>query len=262
MERTIKSKYVGLVYKDDIVIIDTKNYYKLDGRKVHIDKTNKSNYPYISLNRRKTSLANWVMNHNPKDSNGKMTVDHKNRNTQDAREENLRIVDRVAQATNRLDTVIRGLWFYTSKKNGKSHWIATWRENNKDRSKWFSVDLYGYERAYEKAAEYRLIKELFIPAYYDRICLADDNKESFILKDINSNPDIMIIEQKLNPLKNIHYIQEKGRRPRWIARFYNKEKNKWESTSITILNENDDDEIEEGKNKAIQWRQKKIKKYT
>jgi hypothetical protein len=261
MERTITSKYVGLITTRGIAIIDSKNYPKLNGHKVYSEDDTKGYIrPRISMNGKSFALSNFILNHNPGDSNGKLTVDHKNRDPFDNREENLRIVNQETQSINRYGSIIKGVRFKKAKGKGKGFWIATWSENNKVHTKYFSVNKYGYETAWEKAYEYRLLIEVFIPKYFDKLCLKD-NSESFILNDVNNNPDITIIDQtrKLDPTKNITYYPAKNRRRRayYVAFFYNSKKHKYESKTFSVW-----DTDEKAKKEAIKWRKKKIKKHS
>jgi len=258
----ITSKYVGLVTKHGVAIIDSDQYPKLKGRKVfaNTNKTKYSIYPVININKKRVPLANFIKNHNPKDSNGNLTVDHKNRNTWDNRDENLRIIDKTGQRINSAYSNnpydYHGVYFSKPRtKNGTGYWIAFWMENKVMKRMYFPIGIDDYDTAFEKAVEYRLLIELFIPEYYENLCLFEKS-DSFTLGDINNHPDITIIDQTKEMTGIDYHPPNKRKRAYYTATIYNKKTKKRKSKTFTVWDDSDD-----AKNKSLNWRKKKVLKY-
>ena len=97
-------------------------------------------------------------------------IDHINRNPLDNRKNNLRIVNRSINSTNakarsESKTMIRGVYLRPVRpKISKEAWVCEWSINGKRYSKSFSIEKYGYEKAFEMALSLRerKMKELKI----------------------------------------------------------------------------------------------------
>lgn len=88
-------------------------------------------------------------------------IDHVNRDPSDNRVENLRAVPQKINSRNRSMSVLNKsgvTGVHREERNGLSYWIAAWRENDKHRTKRFSIKLLGEEKAKELAIEYRKIQ--------------------------------------------------------------------------------------------------------
>jgi hypothetical protein len=110
---------------------------------------------------KKVFLHNLIMDFKP---NGKLSVDHINRNTLDNRKCNLRITNQIIQGINKDPQ--------TSNKSGvvgvhfdksKNSWVANWKENGTRKSKSFSTKTYGDQEAFNLAEKHRkYMKKLFL----------------------------------------------------------------------------------------------------
>jgi hypothetical protein len=259
----ITSKYIGLRTTNGIVIIDADQYPKLKGHKVHARKSNNLFYPIIKINNKHIYLANFIKNHNPGESKGKLTVDHKNRNTWDNRDENLRIVDKTTQTINRSYNSpydYHGVYFHKPQtKVGKGYWVVSWTENKETKYKYFPIGIDDYDTAFEKAVEYRLLIELFIPEYYQSLCLFEKS-DSFSLGDVTNHPDVTIIDQTKETLGIYYCPPSGGQRARWRAIIYNNKTKKQKEKSFSVWGDEDVDN-EDAKQKALKWRKQKELKY-
>jgi hypothetical protein len=260
-------KYVGLVLPNDkFTILDTEQYNnKIVKYKSWI--VNGNGYACTKIDGKYVKMHNILFDHKPNESIDKLTVDHKNRKRWDNRMRNLRIATLEIQAKNkdiRSNNIsgTNGVRF-----NGgmcsEGCWTASWVENGIEKTKSFSVALYGYEVAKEKAIEYRKMIEREIPKYREALCLDDDSDSFSIGDDMYKHPDILIIKQKpknknlSSGHKGIFYIPEtNGRKARWLASY---QKNGIRKTkSFTIWHDEDKENILE---KAIYFKNKKDMKY-
>jgi len=91
-----------------------------------------------------------------------LVVDHIDGNPHNNRIENLRAVTHAVNSRNMSNTRSNTSGAvgvsYKRNKSGHTYWSATWRENNKGKSKHFMVEKYGNDEAFRLACEYRARK--------------------------------------------------------------------------------------------------------
>ena len=226
--KIINTKYIGIeLTQNKIAVIDSDQYHKIQHIKnwyaYSADDINF--YAQSRVNGETVSLHNLIMDYIPSESNSEQTVDHKNRKTLDDRNINLRIVPQSYQIIN------QGL--RTTNESGfrgvschRGYWIASWVENNENKSQLFSIKQYGEERAFEKAVEYRLLKELFIPEYAEALCL-NEKLDYFDFENIYDNPDVTIIykdglrSDNTSGKENFREIKEPNKPTKYIVTYYN-----------------------------------------
>jgi hypothetical protein len=120
-------------------------------------------------------LHNLIMDFESEGINWKKSVDHFNRNTLDNRKSNLRIVDRKIQMINRKGITVQ-------KKLGKKpRYVSSWIENGTEKTKSYSIKLYGELEAKRNAINYKLKKISKLPDYIEALGL--DKEPNIIFED-------------------------------------------------------------------------------
>ena len=113
------------------------------------------------------TIHNLLMGHKP-DIKG-LTVDHANRNTEDNRMHNMRLVNRTIQSTNqnmRSDNKTGHVGVYYSSGRYQDY-TAGYKDNGVFYRKSFSIAKYGHDRAKQMAIDYRKYMISTIPAYVE-----------------------------------------------------------------------------------------------
>lgn len=253
MEYPIKTKYVGIeLTQNKIAVIDTEQYYlKNIGQYknwfAHTKNDGLTFYAKTHVDKKQIYLHNLIMNHNPRETDENLTVDHKNRLTLDSRIQNLRIVPPKIQQRNqgirkKNTTGFRGVSFQESDNpDHEGYFVCSWRENKETKNKAFSISKYGYDIAFEKAVEYRLLIELFIPEYRFALCL-DEKLDYFDFDNILNNPDVTIIYKdglnckNTSGKANLKYIDLPNNQKKIIITYFNE---KGQRTKKTFYDENE-----------------------
>lgn len=148
---------------DNRTKIDIEDLEKIEEHNWHI----REGYAVMEIKKKEFKLHNYVKNFTPTETH---TIDHINRDRLDNRKFNLKIADNQIQCINRKiqkSNTSGHVGVFHDKS--KDRWMARWQENGKRKTKSFSVNLYGYEKAKQMAVNYRLKMEHKLKHYKEAL---------------------------------------------------------------------------------------------